>query len=180
MIIKNLTQVGNPIIRKKSAVVKDVKSKKVQKIIKDLTDSMRHANLVGIAAPQIGINQRIFVTEIRTTQLRKVDEKMDADPLRVFVNPRIISVSKNTWSRYEGCGSVAAGGLFGTVRRPLSLVVKAQDKHGKVFELKAKGLLARVILHELDHLDGQVFLDKIDTTKSLMSANEYKKKFVKK
>ncbi|MDP3763135.1 MAG: peptide deformylase [bacterium] len=179
MIVKNLTQVGNPIIRNKSTVVKDIKSKKTQKIIKDLVDSMRYGELVGIAAPQIGISRRIFVTEIRTTSLRKVDEKVEVDALKVFINPRIISVSKNTLSRYEGCGSVAGANLFGKVKRPTSLVIKARNKKGEAFELKAKGLLARVILHESDHIDGKVFLDRLIDTKSLMSGNEYKKKFKK-
>jgi peptide deformylase len=180
MIIKELTQVGNPIIRRKSAVVKGVKSKETQKIIKDLVDSMRHGNLVGLAAPQIGINQRIFVTEIRDTTLRKIDKKKDLDFLRVFVNPQIVSVSKKMQAGYEGCGSVALAKLFGKVSRPTSLVIKALDKDGKSFELKASGLLARVILHETDHIDGKVFLDRLTDHKSLMSANEYRNKFGKK
>ncbi len=179
MIIKKLTQVGSPIIRKKSTVVKDIKSKKIQRIIKNLVDSMKYGNLVGLAAPQIGINLQIFVTEIRTTNIRKVDEKMDADRLRVFINPKIISVSKDTWSRYEGCGSVAVGNIFGTVKRPTSIVIKAQDKNGKIFVLKAKNLLARVILHEFDHLNGKIFLDRLTDTKSFMSRNEYKQKYYK-
>lgn len=180
MIIKKLTQVGNPIIRKKSLVVKDIKSKKTQKTIRNLVDSMRHGNLVGLAAPQIGINQRIFVSEVRSTNLRKIDENMEADPLKVFINPKILSVSKKVFSGYEGCGSVALASLFGKVSRPTSLVVKAYDKNGEPFELKAKGLLARIILHELDHIDGKVFLDRLTDHKSLMSVNEYRKKFVKK
>ena len=177
MIIKNITQVGNPIIRKKSTLVKAIKSKKIQKIIKDLTDTMRHSNLVGIAAPQIGINQRIFLTELRKTEFRKMDDKKEIDALRVFINPKILSVSKKTFSRYEGCGSVALSNIFGKVKRPTSLVVKALDKNGEAFELKAEGLLARVILHELDHINGMIFLDRLDNTKDLMSSNEYKKKF---
>ena|SRR3984885_555571 len=180
MIIKELTQVGNPVIRKKSIAVKDTNSKKTKKIIKDLVDSMRYGNLVGLAAPQIGINQRIFVTEIRTTSLRKVDEMMEADDLRVFINPRIISVSKKTFSGYEGCGSVANAHLFGKVARPTSLVVKAQNTNGEEFTLGAKGLLARVILHEQDHIDGKIFLDRLTDHKILMSANEYRKRVGKK
>lgn len=179
MIIKNLTQVGNPIIRKVSSPVKNIQSKETKKLAKDLTDSMRYGNLVGIAAPQIGKNQRIFVTEIRNTNLRKVDSNKEADPLRVFINPRLLSVSQKTISGYEGCGSVATAGIFGKVSRPSSLVVQAYDLNGKVFKLKAKGLLARVILHELDHINGKIFLDKLSDTKTLMSANEYREKFRK-
>lgn len=170
MIIKNVTQVGNPIIRKISKKVTSTKSPLVKKIIKDLTESMRHANLVGMAAPQIGHNWRIFVTEIRKTTLRKTKE---LDKLRVFINPKIINLSKNKISGYEGCGSVACAGIFGKVLRPSQITISAIDENNKKFEYTAKGLLARVIQHEIDHLNGVVFMDKIIDTKSLMSKNEY-------
>ena len=172
MIIKSVTQVGNPIIRKKSKKVISVKSPKVKKIIKDLTDSMRNANLVGISAPQIGQNLRIFVTEIRTTTLRKTNE---LDKLRVFINPKIIMSSKKKISGYEGCGSVAISGIFGKVPRSTQVTVKAFDENNKKFVLTAKGLLARVIQHEFDHLEGIIFLDKVFDKNSLMSREEYLK-----
>jgi peptide deformylase len=97
MIIKSVTQVGNPIIRKKSKKITTVVSPKIKKIIKDLIDTMRFANLVGISAPQIGYNFRIFVTEIRTTTLRKTNE---VDKLRVYINPRIINSSQKQVAGY--------------------------------------------------------------------------------
>ena len=170
MIMKSVTQVGNPIIRNKSKIVKSTNSPEVKKIIKDLTDSMRKANLVGMAAPQIGHNLRIFVTEIRNTTLRKTKE---FDGLRVYINPKIINASKSKISGYEGCGSVASSGIFGKVSRPSQITVSAIDENNNKFEYKAKGLLARVIQHEIDHLDGIVFLDKVVDKKSLMSKKEY-------
>ena len=174
MIIKSATQVGNPIIRKKSKKVVDVRSPQNKKIIKDLVESMRHHNLVGMAAPQIGANVRIFVTEIRETKLRKTDKKSDVDGLRVFVNPKITFSSDKIVSGWEGCGSVAESSLFAKVSRPESLVVQAFDSNGDKFTLEAKGLLARVIQHEIDHIEGIVFIDKADT-KTCMSRNEYLK-----
>lgn len=170
MIIKSVTQIGNPIIRKKSKKVTSAKSPKVKKTIKDLVDSMRYANLVGMAAPQIGHNLRIFVTEVRTTTLRKTNE---LDKLRIFVNPRIISASKKQVSGYEGCGSVASAGIFGKLSRSTRVTVRALDKNNKKFVLTANGLLARIIQHEFDHLEGIVFLDKVSDKKSLMSQEEY-------
>lgn len=170
MIIKSVTQVGNPIIRKKSVKVISVNSQEVKKIIKDLTDSMRYSNLVGMAAPQIGYNFKIFVTEIRNTTLRKTKE---LDNLRVFINPKIIKISKEKISGYEGCGSVALSGIFGKVLRPSQITVSAVDENNQKFEYTAKGLLARVIQHEIDHLNGVVFLDKVTDKKSLMSKEEY-------
>ena len=149
MIIKSIKQVGNPIIRKKSMKVVSAKSPKIKKIIKDLTDTMRHSNLVGIAAPQIGQSLRIFVTEIKATKYRKPSE---LDKLRVFINPKIIWSSKKKVSGYEGCGSVASSGIFGKVSRSTKIIVSASDKNNNEFILNAKGLLARIIEHEYDHL----------------------------
>lgn len=170
MIIKNVTQVGNPIIRKISKKVTSINSPEVKKIIKDLTDSMRYLNLVGMAAPQIGYNLQIFVTEIRSTTLRKTNE---LDKLRVFINPKIINTSKSEISGYEGCGSVALSGIFGKVLRQSQVIVSATDENNKKFEHTAKGLLSRVIQHEIDHLNGIVFIDKVTDKKSLMSKEEY-------
>jgi peptide deformylase len=169
MVIKNTTQVGNPVIRRKSKLVSQF-SRQTKAIVKNLTDSMRYHDLVGMAAPQIGINQRIFVSEIRKTPTRK---QREADPIRVFINPKIVSFSRKQTFDYEGCGSVAHGGLFGNVKRAQSVVVEAFDEKGSKFKLRAVGLLARIIQHEADHLEGRVFLDRMSDMKSLMSREEY-------
>ena len=168
MIIKNATQVGNPVIRKKAKNVANPKSKATKQIIKNLVDSMRHHE-----------NFRIFVTEIRETKLRKGNTKKDIDSLRVFINPRIISSSKKKVNDWEDCGSVAFANIFGTVRRPISIIIGALDENGEKFQLKTRNLLARVIQHEMDHLNGIVFTDKADT-KSYMSRDEYLKMRAKK
>jgi len=173
MIVKSVTQVGNSVIRKKSKKVVEVTSPKIKKIIKDLTDSMRHANLVGMAAPQIGYNLRIFVTEIRKTRFRKASQ---VDKLKIFINPKIISVSKNKISGYEGCGSVADAGLFGKISRSSKITVSAFNEQNIRFTLTTTGLLARVIQHEFDHIEGIVFLDKLTDKHSLMSKVEYLKR----
>jgi peptide deformylase len=91
MIIKDIIQLGNPILRKKSKLVKDITSKHVQKAIKDLIDTLRYQNLIGISAPQIGENTRIIVTEIKQTLIRK---NLKQDGLKVYINPKIIWQSK--------------------------------------------------------------------------------------
>lgn len=173
MIIKNTTQIGNPIIRNKSKKVVSFDTKETKTIIKDLIDSMRYHNLVGMAAPQIGKNIRIFVTEIRKTTLRKTKE---LDSVRVFINPIIKKYSKRQVTAYEGCGSVASARLFGEIKRSEEVIIEAHDEYGEKFRLSASGLLARVIQHEFDHLEGKIFLDRISNTKSLMSREEYLKK----
>ena len=137
----------------------------------DLTDTMRHTNLIGMAAPQIGIGERIFVTEIRKTAIRKDISLID--PLRAFINPKITRFSKKCTDGYEGCGSVASGELFGIVKRPETISVRAYDENGEEFELETSGLLARIIQHEIDHLNGVCFLDKITSSKTLLGRQEY-------
>ena len=178
MVIKEIVQIGNPIIRKKSKGLnnKEIKSQKTKKIVRDLIHSMYHYDLVGISAPQINYNIRIFVVEV--TKSKKGTNK-DLSGLMVFINPKIDSLSKNKASGYEGCGSVSNANLFGLVNRPNSLKIKAQDLNGEYFEFSASGLLARVIQHEYDHLDGILFIDKVKDSKSYMSGTEYMKKFKK-
>ncbi len=178
MIVKEVTQVGNPIIRAKAKRVPNFASKKIQRIIADLIDSMRHYQLVGMAAPQIGNSLRVFVSEIRETKYRKGQSVKNTDPVRVYINPDILWHSKKQVSGYEGCGSVAFSNLFGIVKRPASVVIRAQDEKGRTFKLKADHLLARVVQHEYDHLEGIVFTDKADP-RSYMSRNEYLGKFRK-
>lgn len=174
MVIRKATQIGNKVIRAKAVPVLNVRSKATAKIIQDLTDSMRHHGLVGMAGPQIGKGVRIFVTEIRYNKSRKDRKLSDLDPLRIFINPRLISASRRQVKDWEGCGSVAYAGLFGSVKRPASVGVEAYDENGIKFALKASNLLARVIQHEMDHLNGIVFVDKADTS-TYMSRDEYLK-----
>ncbi len=173
MVIKKVTQVGNKVIRQKAKAVKDVCQKPVQEIVKNLIDSMRYHNLVGMAAPQIGKNARIFVSEIRPTKFRKNINPKEVG-LKIFINPKIISFSKRTVLGWEGCGSIAHSDLFGLVPRAKSVTVTAFDENGEKFTLVAKDLLARIIQHENDHLDGVLFIDKSDP-KTFMSGDEFKK-----
>ena len=176
MIIKNVTQIGDPVIRAKAKPVAALTSPRTKKIARDLIDSMRHHGLVGMAAPQIGIGLRIFVSELRETDVRRAK---DADAARVFINPKIVRYSEKKRLDGEGCGSVANSGLFGMVPRAESVTVTAFNEKGKRFTLSAKGLLAAVIQHETDHLNGIVFLDRLPNMKSLMSREEYIKKLSK-
>jgi peptide deformylase len=171
MSIKKTVQIGVGVLRKKALAVKDVSAEDVQETIKDLIDSMRHNNLVGMAAPQIGRGYRIFVSEIRKTAYRKNVGKNDS--LKVFINPRITWRSKRQTDGYEGCGSVVSAQIFGKVKRPASVVCVALDEKGRSFTIKASGLLARVIQHEIDHLDGIVFIDKVSNTRTLLDDQSY-------
>ena len=172
MSVRKVIQIGDPRLHAKNDTVKDFSIKKVKKIIKDLTDTMRENGLVGIAAPQIAENYKIFVTEPRETKTRSAK---NADTLKVFINPKIINLSKKETVIYEGCGSVVLGNLFGPVRRSEEIIVEAYNEVGKKFRLTCNGLLARVILHENDHLLGIEFTEKIYDYRELLDKEHYLK-----
>lgn len=174
MVITTVTELGNPILRKKAKLVTNSTTKHIKKIIEDLTDTMRHLELVGMAAPQIGKSVRVFVTEIRKTKLRKQVASRKIVKLRIFVNPEILEQSTLQVEDWEGCGSVASAQLFGLVKRSKTITVRAQDENGDLFTLTATDLLARIIQHEYDHLEGVIFTDKAKSS-SFMSRSEYVK-----
>ena len=172
MSIRKTIQIGDPKLHAKNEIVKDFRSKKVKRVIKDLVDTMLENGLVGMAAPQIAENYKIFVTEPRETKTRKAE---NTDTLRVFINPKIIEFSKKETIIYEGCGSVISGQLFGPVKRSEEIVVEAYSEDGKKFRLTCNGLLARVILHENDHLNGVEFTEKIYDYRELLDKEHYLK-----
>ncbi len=177
MAIKKTIQIWNPILAKKAKTIKDIHAPDTKKLIKDLIDSMRANNLVGMAAPQIWISKRIFITEIRETKFRKAK---DADTLKIFINPTITWRSQKSWVMYEWCWSVAYSKIFAPVKRSSTIIIEAYNEHREKNCLKIDGLLARVIQHEYDHLDGVCFTEHITDMKKIMSDEEYIKRIVNK
>jgi len=156
MIIKEIIQIGNPILNRRSKIVANINSEETRRVIKNLIDSMRFHDLIGIAASQIGEKLRIFVTEVRKTKYSNLKK----DQLRVYINPEIIWSSKKEITINEGCGSVAYAKLFSPIKRPGKIVIEAFDENGDKFSLAADGMLGRVIQHEYDHLNGVEFTEK--------------------
>ena len=149
MSILKIIEYGNPILRQKSKEVTKI-SKKIKNLIMDMLDTMYHYNGVGLAAPQIGENLRIFVIDVS-------DPSGPINPL-VFINPKIIKKTGAIHS-YEGCLSFPKA--YTNVRRYKNVLVKALDMNGRPFIKEAKDgeLLARAIQHEFDHLEGKLFID---------------------
>lgn len=170
MAQRDTLQIGDPRLKAKNAGVTDFKSTSIKQLVKDLTDTMRVNQLIGMAAPQIGENYTVFVTEPRKTKTRSADQ---ADELRVFINPNIVFFSKEQTLIYEGCGSVCHGQLFGPVIRPKEITVAAYNEAGNKFTFTCDGILARVIQHEYDHLSGIEFTEKISDYKKLLSVDAY-------
>lgn len=151
MSIRKVVKYGEPSLREPSKEVHKV-SQKIKILVEDMLDTMYAQNGVGLAAPQIGENYRIFVIDVSTN-----DEPLN--PM-VFINPKIIKKSGAVISR-EGCLSFPEA--FTDVRRYANVMVKAMDKNGRSFVLEAKDgtLLARCIQHEFDHLNGVLFIDHV-------------------
>lgn len=151
MSIRKVVKYGTPSLREPSKEVHKV-SQKVKVLVEDLLDTMYKENGVGLAAPQVGENVRIFVIDVSTG-----DEPLN--PM-VFINPKIIKKSGAVIS-HEGCLSFPEA--FTDVKRYANVMVKALDRHGRPFVLEAKDgtLLARCIQHEFDHLNGVLFIDHV-------------------
>ncbi len=176
-VIKEIIQLGDPLLKSPTKKITNTNDLEIKQTITDLVDSMRQYELLGMAAPQIGGSLRIYVTEVRQTLTRKPDQ---IDKLRIYINPTITSSSKETVEIYEGCGSAANSKLFGPVVRPKQVTVQALDENGNEFKLDADGLLARVIQHEQDHLDGLEFTDRVTDNSRFMSESEYLKRILNK
>jgi len=149
MSIRKVVKYGEESLRQPSKEVHKV-SQKIKVLVDDLLDTMYSQNGVGLAAPQVGENYRVFVIDVSTGE-------QPLNPM-VFINPKIIKKSGACIS-HEGCLSFPEA--FTDVRRYANVMVKAMDKNGRAFILEAKdgSLLARAIQHEFDHLDGILFID---------------------
>ncbi len=172
MAVKKVIQAGDPKLKASNKIVKDYKSPIIQKLIKDLISTNKSADLIGIASTQIGENYMVFITHCINTKARKLGK---TDKLRIYINPKITYKSKSENLIYEGCGSVANGAIFGPVLRPEEIEVEATDEKGQKFKLRANGILARVIQHEYDHLNGIEFLQKVNDYSKIIVQEYYRK-----
>jgi peptide deformylase len=156
MTIRSIIQPDNAVLRKKAIRVQSFDSK-FQTLVDDMVETLIEAPGVGLAAPQIAVSQRLIVVRLQDDE-DSVKEFGDlAGKLFVVANPEIIKKSKEMVEGVEGCLSIP--GYLGTVDRHETIVVTGQDRKGKPFRIKAEGWLARVFQHEIDHLDGRLYID---------------------
>ncbi|NLG89096.1 MAG: peptide deformylase [Clostridiaceae bacterium] len=144
MAIRQVRTKGDEILRKKCKPVSKI-DKKLHELIDDMIETMYSVNGVGLAAPQVGILKRVVVIDIGEGPM-------------ALINPEIISESGEQ-IEVEGCLSIP--GIWGEVKRPAQIVVKALDRDGKSLRIEGTGMLARVLSHETDHLEGILFEDKV-------------------
>ncbi len=146
MAIRNIRKNGDEVLRKKSRAVEKV-DEKIKELVQDMLETMYKNNGVGLAAPQVGILKRVVVIDL-----------YDNNGPIVLINPEIIK-EKGEQEVEEGCLSFP--NQFAKIIRPAEVTVKALDEDGKEIKIKAKELLAQAISHEVDHLEGILFVDKI-------------------
>ncbi|MBQ7618683.1 MAG: peptide deformylase [Treponema sp.] len=158
-----ICKLGEEVLRKKSVPIKDEEiNDELRALAEEMFETMESANGVGLACPQIGKNIRMFVAEA------------DDDVKRVFINPQIIATSDDSVPYEEGCLSVPQ--VYENIMRPSKVTVQAQDQNGKKFTLEAEGLLARIIQHENDHLEGVIFIDRGDEEFAKKTAEQFAKR----
>ena len=153
MALREIVFLPDPVLRRKARKVTTFDGD-LQVLIDDMIETMREAPGVGLAAPQVGVSERVIVVEYAE------DEEDEDGPkkLYVLVNPEIVAPSEETELGIEGCLSVP--GLIGEVDRHTSLTVKGLNRRGQAVKYKVNGWLARIFQHEIDHLDGIVYTDR--------------------
>jgi peptide deformylase len=158
MAVLPVLKAEHPILRNKAKRVGRIDAS-IQKLIDDMIETMHAQNGVGLAAPQVGIPLRLAVIQVPDTY-----EEPHAGELLVLINPELIKTLEDEETD-EGCLSLP--GFVGSITRSRRVTAKAQDRHGKEYRLKAEGLLAQAIQHEIDHLNGKLFYDHLPSPEML-------------
>jgi peptide deformylase len=158
MAILKIARLGNPVLRQKAQRIpeKEIRNPEVQQLIRDIIETMREYDGVGLAAPQVHESLQLIVMEAQ--EYSKKPAKRPAPPI-ILINPSLVILSKKISEDWEGCLSIPD--LRGLVPRHTEIMVKAFNPAGKKIGFKAKGFFARMIQHEYDHLRGEVYLDRM-------------------
>jgi peptide deformylase len=153
-MIYPIVKYGNPVLEKRGEDITEFDTPELHQLVEDMFESMYAAKGVGLAAPQIGVGKRLAVIDISTGE--------DPKQKIVLINPEIVKTEGSHKSE-EGCLSLPT--FREQVTRPLKVTVRAQDAHGKEFEMTGDELLARAFLHETDHLNGKLYINHISALK---------------
>ncbi|MDR2601727.1 MAG: peptide deformylase [Spirochaetaceae bacterium] len=156
----NIVTLGNEFLAQKALPVKKI-TPKYKEIAEEMAALMIQKKGVGLAGPQVGVMERIFVIQDGKTGIL------------TFINPTIIATSEELVKYEEGCLSIP--GVWANVMRPKTITVQAWNEKGRPFTIEAEGVLARIVQHEYDHLEGILFIDRIPETKKARILAQYKK-----
>ena len=171
--ILEIIQLGDPLLRAKAEVVENIQDWRIQKLIDDLITTVKQANGVGIAAPQVAASDRLFIVASRPNPRYPNAPEMEPTPM---INPKIIASSTEIVNGWEGCLSIP--GIRGLVPRSQAIEVEYTDRNGKLQKQELTDFVARIFQHEYDHLDGIVFLDRLNSTQDIVTEHEYQKRIV--
>jgi peptide deformylase len=168
-VILKVARIGHPVVRTPAEAVSpaDLRSPEIQHLIDDMVDTMHEYDGVGVAAPQVHVALRLAVIEVPGSDERA----REAVPLTVLVNPVVTPLGDELQEGWEGCLSVPD--LRGVVPRHRAVRLQALDRQGQTIDLEAQGFFARVLQHECDHLDGRVYLDRMEEMRSLSFLREF-------
>jgi peptide deformylase len=165
-----IIKLGNPILRQKAVALENVQDEKIQQLIDELIISVIQANGVGIAAPQMAASYRLFIVASRPNARYPHAPEMQPTAM---INPRIIAHSSEIVKGWEGCLSVP--GVRGFVPRYQTIEIDYTDRNGDLQKQELTDFVARIFQHEYDHLEGVVFLDRVQNNDDLISEEEYQK-----
>jgi peptide deformylase len=154
MSVREIKLIGDAVLRQEARKVKKF-DKRLHQLLDDMAQTMREAPGVGLAAPQVGVSERVIVVE-----LAEDEEDPQSGKLYEFVNPEIVRANSVEVEGEEGCLSIPD--IVGDVWRAETVVVKGQDRYGKPQKLEARDWLARVFQHEIDHVNGVLFIDRVE------------------
>jgi peptide deformylase len=166
-----IAQLGNPILRQQAQRVDNVSDERIQQLIDNLIATATASNGVGIAAPQVSESHRLFIVASRPNARYPNAPEMEPTAM---INPRIIAHSIETVKGWEGCLSIP--GIRGLVPRYQAIEVEYISREGQLHRQQLTDFVARIFQHEYDHLDGIVFLDRVESTQDLMTEQEYQQR----
>jgi len=170
MSVKEILKMGNPLLRKEAEdfTIEEIKSPETKLLLEDMWDSLEVAGGIGLAAPQIGILKKLAVIKLSEESDRYPD--METSEAYIIFNPKITVLDKEKQGFWEGCLSVP--GLRGYVERPRKVKIDFLDENAKERTIEVEDFLATVFQHELDHLIGMLYVDRMEDVSSLMYEDE--------
>ncbi len=171
--ILEIIQLGNPILRQQAKPIDNLADECIQTLIDELITTVAKANGVGIASPQVAESYRLFIVASRPNPRYPNAPTMEPTAM---INPRIIAHSSEVVKGWEGCLSVP--GIRGLVPRYQAIEVEYTSRDGKLHRQQLTDFVARIFQHEYDHLDGIVFIDRVESTQELMTEQEYQQRIV--
>ena len=161
MALLKIEQLGAPVLRKPAGEISEI-DEEVRTLVEDMFATMYHAEGIGLAGPQIGVSRRLVVIDIREEGVERL----------ALINPRIVESSKETETEEEGCLSIP--GVSAPVERQTRVVVEALNAEGHPVRIEGEGLLGRCLQHEIDHLEGILFVDHLSPLKRRMLLKRWK------